>query len=86
MKLTTLDRRVVKELLTGGTLTQDAIADKIGTPLEAVYKSIQRLKGAGHVELCKDAADARRMTPKLCFLSAFERLEVAVLDILKATV
>jgi predicted transcriptional regulator len=85
MKLTALDTRVLKVLLTGAEITQESIASKVGSPVEAVYQSVQRLKTVGHVELIKDGNDARRKTPRLCVLAALDRLEASVRSLFEAT-
>ena len=86
MTLSDDDRKIIKLLLRDESLTQSSIAAKIGSPLEAVYRSVRKLVFGGIAELSADSADARKRTPRLRIFPAFEALESTVSTLVGATV
>lgn len=81
MRLTVKDRRVLKELLKDDASTHEQIASRTGVPLKSVYKSVQRFKDAGQLELYRDG---QRQIPRLALFAAVDRLEEATRELVEA--
>jgi DNA-binding MarR family transcriptional regulator len=75
-----IDRRVIRELLRRSP-TQSDLATAIGaTKQGTVTKSIQRLKGAGLIELTP-GTDGRTKIPRLTVFAAVRKLEEQILSL-----